>query len=291
MADTTEKARKAPRALNASEVYARISSVNKGGAKALLFMKTSAGERVLDETYGPLGWEFGGDDVLRLWNPTGNTWVAKSNPLPQTSGITETDPFKRGCLRAGVGSELYNTPEMYIRKNFLMGWKQVTAKDASGNPTFSYQCDDYIKITGLDHDDGGAITAIHADIAHAGIIHHRAVFKKEGATIEAVEAAKPMQQAEPAAETPTASVSVPTAEAKRKSLFNDNEVLLFGNSQLAGKSYGAILKDPKALESWKGLLHWTLTAQPTYVKSPTEETRMKREQFFKAKKMAEEGLY
>lgn len=178
MADTTEKALKAPRALNASEVYARISSVNKGGAKALLFMKTSAGERVLDETYGPLGWEFGGDDVLRLWNPTGNTWVAKSNPLPQTSGITETDPFKRGCLRAGVGSELYNTPEMYIRKNFLMGWKQVTAKDASGNPTFSYQCDDYIKITGLDHDDGGAITAIHADIAHAGIIHHRAVFKK-----------------------------------------------------------------------------------------------------------------
>ena len=74
------------RLLQAKEISCRIQTINEYGLSLLLYVTSRAGQNLLDETYGPLGWKRHHKTIdgnlyceIEVWDAGKNQWVGKED--------------------------------------------------------------------------------------------------------------------------------------------------------------------------------------------------------------------
>ena len=114
------------RPLRADEVDLRMKGCVEGKAQYLLYVDSRACRRILDETFGVLGWQDTYTEIkgalyctIEVWDDEYKHWVAK-----QDCGVASyaekvkgeaSDAFKRACFSLGIGRELYTKIPIWIK--------------------------------------------------------------------------------------------------------------------------------------------------------------------------------
>ena len=110
------------RLLRADEIECRVSTIGEKGVSLLLYKDARVDQRILDETFTPLGWQRTHQSIdgnlyctVSIWDDEKQQWIAKQDV--GTAGHTEqeksqaSDSFKRACFNVGIGRELYTAPD------------------------------------------------------------------------------------------------------------------------------------------------------------------------------------
>lgn len=113
------------RLLRADEIECRVSIINEKGLGLLLYKDARVDQKILDETFGPFGWQRRHQNIdgnlyctVEIYDKENGFWVAKQDV--GTTGYTEkeksqaSDSFKRACFNWGIGRELYSAPFIWI---------------------------------------------------------------------------------------------------------------------------------------------------------------------------------
>lgn len=113
------------RLLRADEIECRIGTINDKGLSLLLYKDARADMKILDETFGCLGWKRTHQSIdgnlyctVELWDSEKKEWISKQDV--GTVSYTEkekgqaSDSFKRACVSVGIGRELYSAPFVWI---------------------------------------------------------------------------------------------------------------------------------------------------------------------------------
>lgn len=113
------------RLLEKEEIEVRIGSISEKGLSLLLYKDARADMKILDETYGVLGWQrrhemVGGNlyCTISVWDKEKQQWISKMDV--GTESYTEkekgqaSDSFKRACVSLGIGRELYTAPFIWV---------------------------------------------------------------------------------------------------------------------------------------------------------------------------------
>ena len=110
------------RLLRADEIECRVSTISEKGLSLLLYKDARVDQRILDETFTPLGWQRTHQSIdgnlyctVEIWDSEKKQWIAKQDV--GTMSYTEkekgqaSDSFKRACFNIGIGRELYTAPD------------------------------------------------------------------------------------------------------------------------------------------------------------------------------------
>ena len=110
------------RLLRADEIECRVSTISEKGVSLLLYKDARVDQRILDETFTPLGWQRTHQSIdgnlyctVEIWDESKKQWIAKQDV--GTMSYTEkekgqaSDSFKRACFNVGIGRELYTAPD------------------------------------------------------------------------------------------------------------------------------------------------------------------------------------
>ena len=110
------------RLLRADEIECRVSTISEKGLSLLLYKDARVDQRILDETFSPLGWQRTHQSIdgnlyctVEIWDDAKQQWIAKQDV--GTMSYTEkekgqaSDSFKRACFNIGIGRELYTAPD------------------------------------------------------------------------------------------------------------------------------------------------------------------------------------
>ena len=110
------------RLLRADEIECRVSTIKENGLSLLLYKDARVDQRILDETFTPLGWQRTHQSIdgnlyctVSIWDEGKQQWISKQDV--GTAGYTEqeksqaSDSFKRACFNVGIGRELYTAPD------------------------------------------------------------------------------------------------------------------------------------------------------------------------------------
>lgn len=116
------------RGLRPDEVECRIGQVSKGGrGLSLLLYKTSRTDMaLLDETFGPMGWQCRYEEVkgvlnctLSVYDADRGLWIDKQAAGTESDMESEkgesSDALKRAGFLWGIGRELYTAPFIWIK--------------------------------------------------------------------------------------------------------------------------------------------------------------------------------
>ena len=113
------------RALRPEEIEVRIGQVYEKGVTMLLYKNARVDMALLDEMYGPMGWQRDHKEIkgnmycgVGILNEVSGDWVWKwdcgteSNTEKQKGEAS--DSFKRACTNWGIGRELYTAPLIWL---------------------------------------------------------------------------------------------------------------------------------------------------------------------------------
>ena len=113
------------RLLRADEIECRIGTISEKGLSLLLYKDARADMKILDETFGCLGWRRTHQSIdgnlyctVEIWDDEKHEWIAKQDV--GTVSYTEkekgqaSDSFKRACVSVGIGRELYSAPFIWV---------------------------------------------------------------------------------------------------------------------------------------------------------------------------------
>ena len=113
------------RLLRADEIECRIGTISDKGLSLLLYKDARADMKILDETFGILGWKRTHQSIdgnlyctVELWDEQKKCWIAKQDV--GTVSYTEkekgqaSDSFKRACVSVVIGRELYSAPFIWV---------------------------------------------------------------------------------------------------------------------------------------------------------------------------------
>lgn len=106
------------RSLRADEIEIRVAQVTEKGVQLLLYKDSRCDKRILDETFGILGWKDRYEEikgnlfcVISIWDDEKKQWVDKSDCGTESFSEKEkgeaSDAFKRAGFNVGIGRELY----------------------------------------------------------------------------------------------------------------------------------------------------------------------------------------
>lgn len=141
------------RLLKAKEISCRINTIQQNGLSLLLYVSSRAGQNILDETYGPLGWQRHHKVIdgnlyctISVWDEDKRQWIEKEDV--GTESYTEkekgraSDSFKRACVNFGIARELYSAPYIWIDA------KQCGIKEKKSGERTRLVCNDkfYVKV-------------------------------------------------------------------------------------------------------------------------------------------------
>lgn len=128
------------RLLKPKEINCRVQQISEKGLSLLLYVTSRAGQNLLDEMYGPLGWKREHQVIdgnlyctISVWDEKRGHWVSKQDV--GTESYTEkekgqaSDSFKRACVNFGIGRELYSAPYIWISSS------QAEIKEKNGKYT------------------------------------------------------------------------------------------------------------------------------------------------------------
>lgn len=112
------------RLLRADEIDVRVSQVKENGCALLLYKDARCDMNILDETFGPLNWQRrhsreNANCTVSIWDDEKKQWIDKEDTGTESSTEKEkglaSDSFKRACVNAGIGRELYTAPFVWVR--------------------------------------------------------------------------------------------------------------------------------------------------------------------------------
>lgn len=118
--------------LSSEDIEVKIKQCTKAGAVALLYKTARVDYRILDEVYGPLGWQIEYSEIkgnlyctVSLWDPENKQWVKKTNCGIESREDGEgnekkgeaSDAAKRAGFVVGIGAELYTAPFIFLSVN------------------------------------------------------------------------------------------------------------------------------------------------------------------------------
>ena len=173
------------RLLTAEEIEVRVSNVLPEGVKVLFYKDARADQNVLDEIFGPLGWQnkyyaIGNNlhCVISVWDEKKQQWIAKDNRGAETSDFkgkgAASDAFKRAGFCLGIGRELYTLRETFIPAALL--WElNVNANS----------CGDKFTVLEVESEAGASgkkINRIKVGITARGVMHHTITFSRTAIT-------------------------------------------------------------------------------------------------------------
>lgn len=106
------------RALKANEIEVRVQQVTEKGAQLLVYKDSRCDKRILDETFGILGWKNKYEEIkgnlyctISIWDDDSKQWVDKCDCGVESFSEKEkgeaSDAFKRAGFNVGIGRELY----------------------------------------------------------------------------------------------------------------------------------------------------------------------------------------
>jgi len=121
------------RLLKPKEIECRVQKINEKGLSLLLYVTSRTGQNLLDEMYGPTGWQREHQLIdgslyctISVWDENKKTWVKKQDVGKESYAEKEkgraSDSFKRACVNWGIGRELYSAPFIWLTN------KQVNIK-------------------------------------------------------------------------------------------------------------------------------------------------------------------
>ncbi|WP_195841975.1 hypothetical protein [Eisenbergiella porci] len=102
-----------------------MQQVTENGLSLLLYVTSRAGQNLLDEKYGELGWQDSYREIgnelfctISAWDADKKCWVSKEDVgtesnMEKTKGRA-SDAFKRACVKHGIARELYSAPYIFI---------------------------------------------------------------------------------------------------------------------------------------------------------------------------------
>lgn len=113
------------RALRADEIDVRIGTVGEKGVTFLLYKNARVDMQILDETFGPLGWQRDHKELkgnmycgIGVWNEQAHDWTWKwdcgTESYTEKEKGESSDSFKRAGTCWGIGRELYTAPRIFI---------------------------------------------------------------------------------------------------------------------------------------------------------------------------------
>lgn len=113
------------RELRADEIEVRVAQCSQKGVALLLYKDSRCDMRILDETFGIMGWRDGYQSIngelfctIEVWDAGKSQWVAKqSNGTPSNMEAEKgraSDAFKRAGFMLGIGRELYTAPFIWV---------------------------------------------------------------------------------------------------------------------------------------------------------------------------------
>ena len=113
------------RGLRPDEIDVRVGSVGKKGASLLLYKDARCDMNILDETYGPEGWQRKHEVIngnlycgIGIWNKEIGEWVWKWDCGTESYTAKEkgeaSDSFKRAAFNIGIGRELYTAGFIFV---------------------------------------------------------------------------------------------------------------------------------------------------------------------------------
>lgn len=162
------------RKLYASEIDARVSTINKNGCSLLLYKDARVDQNILDETFGIFGWKRShqliGDRLyctVEVWDDDKKQWISKQDV--GTESYTEkekgqaSDSFKRACFNLGIGRELYTAPFIWITPDKV----NITEKDGR------YTTTDRFAVESIGYSEDGNINKIVIINTKKGIVAYQ----------------------------------------------------------------------------------------------------------------------
>ena len=110
------------RLLRADEIECRVSTISEKGVSLLLYKDARVDQRILDETFTPLGWQRTHQSIdgnlyctVSIWDDAKRQWIAKQDvgamSYTEKEKSQASDSFKRACFNIGIGRELYTAPD------------------------------------------------------------------------------------------------------------------------------------------------------------------------------------
>ena len=113
------------RLLRADEIECRVGTIGEKGLSLLLYKDARADMKVLDETFGCLGWQRSHQLIngnlyctVEIWDEEKKQWIRKQDVGTTSYAEKEkgqaSDSFKRACVSVGIGRELYTAPFIWI---------------------------------------------------------------------------------------------------------------------------------------------------------------------------------
>ena len=142
------------RLLRPDDIEVRIQSVNKGGARLLLYKNARVDMSILDETFGPMNWQRkhcrdNQNCIVSVWDETKGQWIEKEDTGTESNMEAQkglaSDSFKRACFNWGIGRELYTAPDMFIYQADLKTFQK-------GSRENQYLCFDKFHVTDIQYD-------------------------------------------------------------------------------------------------------------------------------------------
>lgn len=113
------------RELRADEIEVRVAQCGQKGVSLLLYKDSRCDMRILDETFGVMGWRDSYQSIngelfctIEVWDEQKHQWIAKqSNGTPSKMEVEKgraSDAFKRAGFMLGIGRELYTAPFIWV---------------------------------------------------------------------------------------------------------------------------------------------------------------------------------
>ncbi|MCC8051403.1 MAG: hypothetical protein LIP10_12255 [Clostridiales bacterium] len=149
------------RLLRAEEIECRVSMISEKGLSLLLFKDARVDQKILDETFTPLGWkrthqEIGGNlyCTVEIWDGEKEQWISKQDVGTESYSEKEkgqaSDSFKRACFNWGIGRELYTAPFIWVPA-------ARTVIEPRGD---KYYCRDHFTVAEIAYDENRIICAL-----------------------------------------------------------------------------------------------------------------------------------
>lgn len=154
------------RRLRADEIECRINTIRRDGKglSLLLYKNARVDMSLLDELFGPFGWQRKHELIngnlfctVSVKDPETGEWISKSDV--GTESFTEkekgqaSDAFKRACTNWGLGRELYSSPTIWVKAGNDC---KIEQKSNGGG----YTCYDRFAVSGIGYDDNGNISQL-----------------------------------------------------------------------------------------------------------------------------------
>ena len=111
------------RNLRADEIDCRIGQIKDNGLTLLLYKDARCDMNILDETFGPMGWQRhhsreNANCIVSVYDEQKGEWIEKEDTGTESNTEAEkglaSDSFKRACVNWGIGRELYTAPFIWI---------------------------------------------------------------------------------------------------------------------------------------------------------------------------------